>query len=394
MAIRTTAEWSTISGLEDKSIDPDSPRGTAAIVHDFFVTEGGADRCAIEFAKLLPNAPVYTSFFDAARFGDRIDPARVHTWPLQRLFGATRHFRSFLPAYVAYYSRLNVGTPDLVLSSSIAFTKAVPSRRPTLHVSYVYTPMRYAWDLDTYLEGSSYSPPARLVARTIRPLLRKWDVLTAQRPDVVVAISETVRLRIRRRWGREAELIYPPVATEEIPLSQTDEGFMLIAARLLAYRRVDLAVRACTSLGRRLIVVGEGPEKARLERLAGPSISFVGHVSRAELVDLFGRCSSYLVPGEEDFGIAPVEAMAAGKPVIALQAGGVAETVQEGVTGTFFAEPDERQLILAIQRADGMTFHARQLREHAEAYSTAAFHANWKRLLGRLERDPTSMAGR
>jgi hypothetical protein len=172
------------------TVRPDPPDGSA-IVHEYFIQDGGAERCAIEFAQLLPAARVHTTFFDATRFGERLAPARVRTWLLQRLVGPTRHFRSLLPLYPIYYSLLRIPQASLVISSSIAFTKAVRVAPGAVHVSYVYTPMRWAWDLDTYLEGSSYSWSSRFAAKTIRPILQLWDRQTGRRPDIVVAISRT-----------------------------------------------------------------------------------------------------------------------------------------------------------------------------------------------------------
>ena len=353
----------------------------SALVHDFFTTEGGADRCAIEFARLLPDAVVHTSFFNEQRFGDRIARERVHPWPLQRFAGLSSRFRALLPLYPVYFGRLNLRAYDLVLSSSIAFAKAVRTRPGALHVTYVYTPMRYAWDLDTYLAGSSLGPLARLAARAMGPILRRWDVRTAQRPDVVVAISETVRDRIRRHWQRDAIVIYPPVETSEIALADRDDGFYLVAARLLAYRRVDLAVAACTTLGLPLRVVGDGPERERLEAIAGPTIRFLGHLDRAELVDQFRTCHAYLVPGIEDFGIAPVEAMAAGKPVVAFRAGGLTETVVEGITGAFFDAPDAGAMAGAIERLERLPLDPGRIRAHAIAFDTTVFVRRWRDLL-------------
>ena len=258
---------------------------------------------------------------------------------------------------------------DLVISSSVAFCKAVRTRRDAIHVSYIYTPMRYAWDLDTYLAGSSLPIHGRFAARTIRPLLRRWDRMTAKRAGVIVAISETVQDRILETWGREAAaVIYPPVDTSEIAVSDRDDGFLLVAARLLAYRRIDLAVAAASSVGRDLIVVGEGPERERLQAGAGPSVRFMGRVDRATLLDLFARCHAYLVPGEEDFGIAPVEAMAAGKPVVALRAGGARETVIDGVTGLLFDRPEVDSLLDAIERLDRLPIDRAAIRRHAEGF--------------------------
>ena len=366
---------------------------SAALVHDFFIQDGGAERCAVEFARLLPTATIETSFFDSDRFADRIDPSRVRTWPLQRVLGPTRHFRALLPMYPIWFMTRDLRDHDLVLSSSVAFCKSVRTRRDAVHVSYVYTPMRYAWDLDMYLAGSSLSLPSRIAARTIRPVLRRWDVLTARRAGIVVAISETVRERIRTAWGREADaVIYPPVDTAEIPISDRDDGFLLVAARLLAYRRVDLAVAAATRLGRELVVVGDGPERGNLQAGAGPSVRFLGQVDRAILLDLFGRCHAYLVPGEEDFGIAPVEAMAAGKPVVALRAGGVRETVVEGVTGTFFDAPERESLIEAIESLDRLGLDRDVIRSRAEEFDRLVFADRWRELFQRHRVDPALYA--
>jgi glycosyltransferase involved in cell wall biosynthesis len=361
----------------------------SALVHDFFVAQGGAEACAIELADLLPLATVHTSFFHGGRFADSIDPARVRTWPLQRLLGPTERFRSLLPLYPAWFSVLDLRSADLVVSSSIAFTHAVRTRRDALHVSYVYTPMRYAWDLDTYLTGSSLGTASRIAARTIRPVLRRWDRATAGRPDVVVAISETVRERIRQLWGRESELIYPAVDTANIPVSEKDDGFLLVAARMLAYRRLDLAVAAATRMARDLVVVGDGPERAHLESIAGPTVRFLGRVGRPALVDLFARCTAYVVPGVEDFGIAPVEAMAAGKPVIGVRAGGVGETVLDGQTGVLFDEPTVDSLVDAIGRLDGLSFDPVLIRRRAEAFDTEVFRRSWRDLFARLGVDPS-----
>lgn len=358
------------------------------LVHDYFVQDGGAERCAVEFANLLPGAEIETSFFDARAFRDRIDPSRVRTWPLQRLFGPTRRFRAALPLYPLWFATRDLRRHDFVLSSSSAFAKAVRTRPNALHVSYVYTPMRFAWDLDHYLEASSYSPGTRLAARVARPLLRRWDVATASRPDVVVAISKTIQERIKRLWGRESEVIYPPVDTDEVQLSGRDDGYLLVAARLLAYRRIDLVVAAASRLGRDLIVVGEGPERRRLESMAGSGTRFLGHVDRMTLLDLFARCHAYVVPGIEDFGIAPVEAMAAGKPVIAFGAGGVTETVVEGVTGAFFRDPRWESVAQAIHRLDDTSFDPVRIRAQAQTFSADVFRARWRELLARLGVDP------
>lgn len=366
---------------------PIHPR--AAIAQDWLAAEAGSERVALEFSRLLPGADIYTSFFDPRIFEGAIDPGRVHTWPLQRLPGAARRFRSFLPLYPAWFGRLDLRRYELVVSSSVAFTHAVRTSPNATHISYVYTPLRYAWDLDTYLAGSSWSTPARLGARTLRPLLRRWGRAAASRPDVVVAISEAVRDRIREHWGRDAEVIHPPVDVESIDVSTRDDGFLLVAARMLAYRRLDLAIDACTRLGRDLIVVGDGPERKHLEARAGPAVRFLGRVDRPRLLDLFASCHAYLVPGEEDFGIAPVEAMAAGKPVVGFRAGGVAETVIDGVTGALFDDPTPGSMAEAIERVDALGVDPARIRARAEDFSTETFHRRFRDLFQRLGVDPS-----
>jgi glycosyltransferase involved in cell wall biosynthesis len=359
------------------------------VAQDWLAAEAGSERVTLEFSRLLPDAQIYTSFFEPRIYGGAIDPARVHTWPLQGLLGPTRHFRSLLPLYPAWFSLLDLRAYDLVISSSVAFSHAVRTGPSAVHASYVYTPLRYAWDLDTYLAGSSWSPLARIGARSIRPLLRRWDRATASRPDVLVGISEAVRTRIQRYWGRDAEVIYPPVDVAGTPLSTRDDGFLLVAARMLAYRRLDLAVDACTTLGRELVVVGDGPERARLETRAGGSVRFLGRVDRPALLDLFARCHAYLVPGIEDFGIAPVEAMAAGKPVVGFRGGGVAETVIDGETGVLFDRQDATSMAEAIERLEGIALSRNAIRQRAEAFDTAVFNARWRALFSRLGVDPS-----
>jgi len=359
-----------------------SGRG-AAIVHDFLVQDGGAERCALELARLLPTAPVFTSFFDRDTFSDRIDPARVRPWPLQRLLKG-RYFRSLLPIYPLYFSTLDLRRQALVISSSVAFAKAVRTDRRSLHVSYVHTPMRYAWDLEAYLARSSYQLPTRMAARALRQPLLAWDRRTARRPDLLVANSENVRRRIEERWQRSAEVIYPPVNTAELRLSERDDGYLLIAARLLAYRHVEHAVEAAGLLDRELVVVGDGPELPSLRRLAGPTVRFTGHLPRQALIELFEGCHAYLLPGVEDFGIAPLEAMAAGKPVVALGRGGALETVVDGVTGVLYDKPGGRPLADAIERMEGITFDRLALRAHAERFDRRHFLSAWRGLLDRL----------
>ena len=355
----------------------------SAVIQDWFFAPGGSEEVAIELAGLLPGSEVITSFMEPV-YRARLAGHPIRTWPLQRVFGPTQRYRSFLPLYPFWFGGLDLRDRELVVSSSSAFAKAVRTRPGAMHVAYIHAPMRYAWDLETYLAGSSLSPAARIAATTIRPWLRRWDRETAMRPDILVANSGAVRDRIRRFWGREAEVIHPPVHLDGIEVSNRDDGFLLVAARLLAYRRIDLAVEAANRLRRELVVVGDGPEATRLRALAGPTVRFTGRLERAALLDLFARCHAYVVPGEEDFGMAPVEAMGAGKPVVALRAGGALETVLDGASGVLFDAPTVESLIDAIERADSMSFEPRVIRAHAERFGVAVFRRRFVDLLARL----------
>ena len=360
-----------------------------ALVHDYLV-QGirGAERVLAVLHELWPEAPVYTLVHDPRAMGEQCAGWEVRTSFLQRLPGGARHYQKLFALMPQAVERLPLAGYDLVVSSSIAFTHAAQTRPDALHVSYVYTPMRYAWNLDAYLEHSSWSLPARVGARTVRPALRRWDRGTAGRPDLLVAISGTVQQRIARFWGRESEVLYPPVEVGAIDPTGTDDGFYLVAARMLAYRRLDDAIAACTRLGRDLVVVGEGPERARLQALAGPTVRFPGRVDRPTLLDFFGRCHAYLVPGEEDFGIAAIEAMAAGKPVVGLRAGGVAETVIDGATGVLYDDPGGPGMANAIERLESLVLDPAAIRRRAERFDVHVFRDGWRDLLARAGIDP------
>jgi glycosyltransferase involved in cell wall biosynthesis len=357
----------------------------AAVIQDWFFAPGGSEEVAIEIAGLLPGADVITSFMEPV-YRPRLTGHHVRTWPLQRLVGPTRRYRSFLPLYPWWFGSQDLSDYDLVVSSSSAFARGVRTRPRSeggLHVSYVHSPMRYAWDLEGYTAGSSISAPVRIAARALRPWLQRWDRAAGQKADVLVANSSAVRERIRALWGRDSEVIHPPVKVAGVAPSSRDDGYLLVAARMLAYRRLDLAVAAANRLGRDLVLVGHGPEEARLRSLAGPTVRFAGHVSRPELDDLLARARAYLVPGVEDFGMAPIEAMAAGKPVVALRAGGALDTVIDGVTGVFFERPTVDELVAAIERAEQTTWDPAAIHAHAESFDVSVFRSSFRALLER-----------
>lgn len=359
-----------------------------AVVQDWFFAPGGSEEVAIALADILPGSDVVTSFMEPG-YRPRLAGHRIRTWPLQRILGPTRRYRSFLPLYPLWFGALDLRDRDLVVSSSSAFAKAVRTRKSATHVAYIHSPMRYAWDLEGYLAGASMSLPSRIAARTLRPALRRWDQAAGRRPDVLVANSAAVAARIRRVWGRDARVIHPPVPLDEIALSARDDGYLLVAARMLAYRRLDVAIGAANALGRELVIVGSGPEEARLRALAGPTVRIEPTASRAHLRDLMAACHAYLVPGEEDFGMAPVEAMAAGKPVVALRSGGALETVIDGVTGVHVAASEPTAFAAGIERLDSLSLDPAAVRAHALTFAPSVFRSNMRALFADLGVDPS-----
>lgn len=367
-----------------------SQRARAVVTQDWFFAPGGSEEVAIEVAGLLPGSDVVTSFMEP-EYRARLAGHQVRTWPIQRLVGPTRRYRSFLPLFPLWFAQQDLRRYDLVVSSSSAFAKGVRARTRAqggLHITYVHSPMRYAWDLEGYLARSSLSPLGRLGGRVLRPWLRRWDREAGRRADVVIANSSAVRERIKRFWDRDAAVIHPPVRVTGVPPSLQDDGFLLVAARMLAYRRLDLAVEAANRLRRELVLVGNGPEEGRLRALAGPTVRFAGRVSRADLDDLMARCHAYLLSGEEDFGMAPVEAMAAGKPVVALRAGGALDTVLDGVTGVLFDNASISDVVEAIQRADAITWDPVAIHGHALAFDREVFRQRMTELFEREGIDP------
>jgi hypothetical protein len=286
---------------------------------------------------------------------------------------------------------------DLVLSNSHAFAKGVLTPPETLHICYCYTPMRYAWHAYAeYLQAEETQGLRRLLFPLLMHRLRQWDFQAAQRPDVMVAISKQVQRRIRKYYRRDAEVIYPPLEWSRFEgvsiLPPSEREFYLVVSRLVRYKRVDLAVEACSRAGLPLKVVGTGPERKRLERKAGPSVEFLGWQPDAVVTDLYRRARALLFPGEDDFGLVPLEAMACGTPVVAYAQGGALETVVEGETGLLFREPTVEALLDALERAQHQAWDPDRLRAQARRFAPEVFFAAWRQLLHRLGMEESSPA--
>lgn len=375
-----------------KSLAGSDRRARAAIAHDWFYQPGGGENVALELARMLPGADVYTSFADqpsAAELG-----RRLHTWPLQRLVGPTRRYRYLLPLYPLWFGTLDLRGYELVISSCSGFAKGVRTSPSSPHVAYIHTPLRYAWQRDTYLRTSSLPWAARASARLLHPVLRRWDRAAARGPDVLIANSVSIQRQIQDVWGLPSEVIHPPVRLDDIPISVQDDGYLLVVSRVVAYRRLDLIVEAARRIDRPVVIAGDGPEIAKLRALAGETVRFVGAQDRAGVRDLLARCHAYVVPGDEPFGIAPVEAMAAGKPVVAFRAGGALETVVDGTTGALFDEQTPDALADAVDRLDRLSFDPAVIRRNAERFSPDVFRRRIGEVLRGLNVDPSLYVAR
>jgi glycosyltransferase involved in cell wall biosynthesis len=365
-----------------------------AIVHDYLNQRGGAEKVAEVFSRMFPAAPVYTSVYDADAMGDYWRGVEVRTSFMQALASRVDRAKALLPLYPLAFESFDLAGYDLVLSSSSTFAKGVITRPETCHVCYCYTPTRFAWMYQEYIGRQPFGLGVRVVLPAVVAPLRVWDFAAAQRPDHMIGISKTVSRRIEKFYRRSAPVIEPPIEMKAYEPSQEQVDFLLVVARLAAYKRIDIAVEACSRIGARLIVVGDGPDRAALQRMAGPTVNFAGRLSDAEVRKLLSTCRAVLWPGEEDFGLVPVEAQASGRPVIAYGAGGAAETVVDGQTGILFKPQTTDALIKAVQRFESMTFNADMLRQNAERFDEPRFVKRMgAELASALERHGQRFAG-
>jgi len=379
-----------------------------ALVHDWLTGLRGGERVLDELAGLFPDADLFTLVHVPGSTTPRIDALRIHTSPLQRWSGSARHYRELLPLLPWAVRQLRIDGYDLVISVHHAMAKAARIAPGTPHLCYCLTPMRYAWDAaDVYLGRGL----RRALAAPLLAGLRHFDRASAapDRVTRIVAISEYVRERTRRHWKRDAEIVYPPIDVETFrPDGRPPDAFYLLVGAFVPYKRTDLAIEAFASLGRRLVVVGDGPLRAAMQRRVSSGVELLGRVSESELATLYARCRALVYPQEEDFGIAALEAQASGRPVIAFGRGGAVETVRplsgppdsaSGATGVFFHTQSREALIDAVRRFEEAEpfFDAKLIRNHAERFSAARFRDEFMRevraTLGDFMLDASAVAG-
>ena len=344
-----------------------------ALVHDWLNQMGGAEGVLENLVALFPSAPLYTSIYRPEVMPDRYRQWDIRTSWMDKLPLVKRHHQLFLPLYPLAFEALDLSGYDVVLSNKSGFCHGVITPPETLHICYCLSPTRYVWRHHDYLQREGLGRLGRAGLTPLLSVLRLWDRMAADRVDRFVAISTEIRRRVQKYYRRNSEIIYPPVDTSRFAPMASQDDYFLVVGRQVPYKRIDLAVRACSELGLPLKVGGSGRDLERLRSVAGPTVEFLGWVPDEALPELMARCRAFLFPGAEDFGIAPLEAMAAGRPVIAYAYGGALDTVVEGVSGTLFHEQTVESLTQALQRFDADAYDSAAIRAHAERFDTTVF---------------------
>jgi glycosyltransferase involved in cell wall biosynthesis len=341
------------------------------LVHDFLVSVRGADRVFLEICALWPDADVFTPVYDEEGTEGLFSGRNIHTSFLQRVRPTSRTFRALLPLYPAAIESFDLSGYDLVVSSSSAWAHAVLCEEETVHVCYCHNPFRYAWNERHRTLAERSDPISRALLRGLFRRWREWDWIAAQRVDRYITNSRTTRGRIRSYFGRDSRIVYPPVATERFRPGPVGD-YYLVLSELVSHKQIEVAVRAFNQLRKQLVIVGDGPGRRRLERLAGPGVRFAGRVSDAEAARLLSGCRALVVTGPEEFGIAAVEAQAAGRPVIARAAGGLLENVVDEVTGRLWSG-GPAQLADAVSSFDTSAVDPEACIENARRFDAAVF---------------------
>jgi len=350
-----------------------------ALIHDHLGQDGGAERVLSVLQDIYPQAPTYTLIHNPQRANKVFLSRDIRTSFLQHLPFGVKHYQWYLPWMPNAVERYDLNEYDLVISNSASFARGVLTLPRTLHIDYCHSPTRYLWtDTHRYVDELPYPGILKKYIPFLLTRIRQWDRIAADRVDVFFANSKNVQKRIRKYYRRDSIVMHPPVDTENFSVATKIGNFYLIGGRLVAYKRYDLAVHAFNRLGIPLKIFGSGPEEARLREIAKPNIEFLGRVPTAHLRELYRTCIAFLHPHEEDFGITLLEANAAGRPVIALAAGGALETVVPQRTGAFFEEQEWESLADTVIRFEPEKFNPVEIREHARTFDTAAFKIRFR----------------
>ena len=352
-----------------------------AIVHDWLNQRGGAEDVLEVLVDLYPNSPIYTSMYDKGEM-----PEAYRTWDIQTLWTDKlpfiySHHQLYLALYPLVWGTTKLEEFDVIVSNKSGFCHVIQHPEESIHICYCLTPTRYVWQIESYLEREGFGSALNLVVRPLIRLLRSIDYRGAQRVNHFIAISTAVQKRIKRYYHRESDIIFPPVDTSRFEPAATHDDYFLCVSRLIPYKRIDLAIQAATRIGAPLKIAGAGRALNRLKELAGPTVEFLGYVPDHELNDLMARAKAFIFPGLEDFGIAPVQAQAAGRPVIAFGQGGALDTVIPGKTGELFYQQTVESLAQAMLDFDASRYRVADLRANAERFDQSVFEREMMRYL-------------
>ncbi|WP_138494615.1 glycosyltransferase [Paenibacillus pinistramenti] len=349
-----------------------------AIAHDYLIQMGGAERVVEVLHDMYPDAPIFTTVSHGNRLPESLKNADIRTTWLQNFPGVKTNFKKMLPLYPLAIRDFDFRGYDIVLSSSSAFVKSIEVPKNTFHLCYCHTPMRFAWDYDTYMERESQPSMLKKLLKVYIRQLKSWDQRTSSNVNQFVANSSVVQRRIQNYYQRDAEVIFPPINTSRFRSSSEVEDYYLIVSRLVSYKRIDLAVEAFNQSGLPLYIVGDGPDRKRLAEMAKPNVKFLGRLEDGQVNELMSKCRAFIFPGEEDFGITPLEANAAGRPVIAYQAGGALDTIVPYVNGVFFRNQKVDDLLAAVGEVERHAWNVSQIMGHAKKFDEDTFKQQFK----------------
>ena len=345
-----------------------------ALVHDYLVQYGGAERVLECFCELYPDAPIYTLVYNKQLMHGILEDKNIRTSFIQRMPFASKRHRVFPMLMPMAMEQFDLSRYDLVISDSSSFAKGAITSPETLHICYMHTPMRYAWDdCHKYTQDFYFPGFIKKLVPIAMNYIRMWDRISVERVDKIIANSQFVAQRIKKYYRKDSVVIHPPVNYDKFYISEKTEKYFLMVGRLIAYKRFDIAIEAFTKLGLPLKIIGRGPELKRLKKIVGANIEFLGRVSDEKLADYYARCQAFIFPQEEDFGIVAIEAMASGRPIIAYRGGDIPEHVEEGKTGVFFDSQTAEDIIKAVRNFNSSDFDPTYIREAMKKFDKNLF---------------------